>query len=118
MRSAAIVAMLLAFGAAAERGGLELTMRGSDVAVHPEIHDTELMGTNIGLRDAVAAGDAPLRLSRPRRLLRGGERGRGGRRRRQQARHRDLRDRGAYNNDEQCYDLTICNDATSLCRDA
>jgi len=24
--------------------------------------------------------------------------------------------RGVYNNDEQCYDLTICNDVTSLCR--
>ena len=116
MRSAAIVAMLLAVGTAANAAGWELTRRGSDVAIHPEIHDTEIMGTNIGC----------VTLSR-REMRRFGYPGhavfceeasagevigvvvnkRG---------NAICEIRGAYNNDEQCYDLTICNDVTSLCR--
>ena len=117
MRSAAGLAILLATGAGASAGEWELTRPGSGVAIHPEIHDTEIMGTNIGC----------VTLSR-REMRRFGYPGhavfceeasagevvgvvvnkRG---------NAICEIRGAYNNDEQCYDLTICNDTTLLCRD-
>jgi hypothetical protein len=116
MRSAAIATMLLAFGTAASAAEWELTRRGSDVAIHPEIHDTEIMGTNIGcvtlsrreMRRFGYPGHAVFCEEASAGEVVGVVVNRRG--------NAICEIRGVYNNDEQCYDLTICNDVTSLCR--
>lgn len=116
MRSAATLAMLLALGAAGNAAEWQLTRPGSGVAIHPEIHDTEITGTNIGcvtlsrreMRRFGYPGHAVFCEEASAGEVVGVVVNRRG--------NAICEIRGAYNNDAQCYDLTICNDVTSLCR--
>jgi hypothetical protein len=119
MRSALIAALVLACGTVAEAAHWELVRPGKPPIVRPQIHDTEVQGTNIGC----------VTLSRfeMRRDL--GVRTRGHAVFCEEAATGEVLGalvnkrgnaicviRGFYNVDTSCYDLAICDEPLSACR--
>jgi hypothetical protein len=111
-----LVATLAAGGSIVHAAQWELTRPGSATIIHPAIHDTEFRGTNIGC--VTLSRSEMRRFGYPGHALFCEEASTG------EVlgavlnkRGRELCEiRGAYNNTAACYDLTICEDATQLCR--